>query len=103
MADNILRIPIQINGGGTPVPNNLKERELYVLDDGTLYVGKRNSNGTISPTIVIGKVISDADISGAKLTKNLFLDDALICKPGELPKSPKNGQVMFIDEGTYTG
>ena len=56
--DNILYIPIQINGGNN-IPSALKDRELFVRFnsnegqiDGLLYVGKENSTDGYIPVAV---------------------------------------------------
>lgn len=68
MPDNILYVPIQINGGGydQQMPD-LLERELYVLEDGVLYVGCKNRDGSIQKNMVMGRIYPGADVVGSEL------------------------------------
>ena len=93
--DNILYIPIQINGG-TSVPNDLLERELFITN-GELYVG----TGSGRKEMIIGRVVPGATIKDAKFEGNLFLDKSLIKTKETLPKEADEGQIFFVDEGQY--
>lgn len=74
---SILYIPIQINGDGTTAPTNLKDRELYVLDNGTLYVGRKNADGSVKAVEVAGRVIDKATITNPTLSGTITLDKNL--------------------------
>ena len=94
--DNILYIPIKINGG-TKVPTDLLERELFIKNC-ELYVG----NGTTTPDMIIGRVVPGATITDATLKGKLKLHSSLIKTPSTLPTSGVDeGQVFFVDEGQY--
>lgn len=95
MNDNILYIPIQINGGST-VPNDLLERELFIKG-GVLYVGSGSGN----PEVVIGRVIPGATITDATLSGKLKIDSSLIKTKTTLPRDAEEGQIVFVDEGQY--
>ena len=107
--DNILYIPIQINGDGTTKPTSLLDRELYVLDNGTLYVGKKQSNGSITITEIAGRVIDNASIKNPTITGYFNVgtgtDDKIIVTKAEFD-SKKNtsafktvGRIFLVDEG----
>ena len=105
MPDNILHIPIQINGDGTNRPTNLLDRELYVLDNGTLYVGKRNNaTGSIDVMEVVGRVIPNATITNPTIEGSLILGDGMVVPEAEFDKNPnlykQNNRLLFIDEGS---
>lgn len=74
---SILYIPIQINGDGTTAPTNLKDRELYVLDNGTLYVGRKKNDGSVEAVEVAGRVIDKATITNPTLSGTITLDENL--------------------------
>lgn len=97
MENNILYIPIKINGGGDTAPTNLLERELYVLDNGTLYVGK-NNGGTIEVGTVIGNVVPNAAIVSPKIETSLFVGDDLV--KDSVPTTGEHGQVVFIRDNS---
>ena len=100
--DNILRIPIQINGDGTEKPTLLLDRELYVLDNGTLYVGKRQPDNSIVITEIAGRVIDDATITNPTIKGKLQFGNGLVITREELAtKTLDKGQVVFVDEGQY--
>ena len=68
MPDNILYIPIQINGGSydQQMPD-LLDRELYVLEDGVLYVGCKDRDGNIKKNVIMGRVCPGAEIRESEL------------------------------------
>ena len=92
---SILYIPIQINGDGTSKPTELKDRELYVLDNGTLYVGRKNSRGTIEAVEIAGRVVEGADIKSPKLSGSIELGQ------GVVPKDMEGGRLFFVDDGQF--
>lgn len=97
---NILYVPIQINGGEN-VPSNLLERELFVLDNGTLYVGKKDGS-TVKVTTVAGRVIPGATITNPTIEGTLKFGNGLVITREELAtKALDKGQVVFVDEGQY--
>ena len=93
--NNILYIPIQINGG-TTLPNDLLERELFIKN-GELYVG----TGSGKKEMIIGRVVPGAIIENATLKSTLFLDGSLVVSSASDVKNPTNGQIVFVDEGQY--
>ena len=99
--DNILYIPIQINGG-TSVPNDLLERELFIKN-GELYVGTGNGG----KEMIIGRVVTGATLTGVNLANSLFIKnkDGLVLTETEFNSKKKSlaqsGRVIFIDEGQY--
>jgi hypothetical protein len=102
--DNILYIPIQINGDGETKPTSLLDRELYVLDNGTLYVGKKQPNGSITVTEIAGRVIDDATINNPTIINGTIRNAKI--KPTVYPSvdnilNPETGVIYFIDEGNF--
>lgn len=99
--DNILCIPIQINGG-TSVPNDLLERELFIKN-GELYVG----TGSGGKEMIIGRVVPGATLTGVNLANSLFITntDGLVLTEDEFKQRKseleQSGRVVFIDEGQY--
>lgn len=102
--NNFLFIPIQINGGST-VPNDLLERELYIKN-GELYVGTGDGNNQM----IIGRVVDKAVITNPTISQSLFIDNALVVSKDDFEKNKdsyiktdgKGGmRVLFIDEGQY--
>lgn len=100
MENNILYIPIQINGGQT-VPSDLLDRELFIKN-GELHVGIPGGE-----MIVLGNVVPGATLNGVNLADSLFIKnkDGLVLTEEEF-NSKKNslaqsGRVVFIDEGQY--
>lgn len=104
---NILYIPIQINGG-TTVPKDLLERELFIKN-GELYVGT-GSNG---PEMVIGRVVPGATIKDptivGKLTIGIDSADAIVVDKETFDKNKDTkaykqpGRLLLVDEGVgYT-
>lgn len=100
--NNILYVPIQINGGGTKKPSDLLERELYVLDGGTLYVGVKDGN-TVRITEVAGRVIPGATITDPIISGTLRLagNNLVVTKEKFKNMDLKTGQVVFVDDGPY--
>ena len=112
--ENILYVPIQINGmDGNTLPGTaqLLERELFVLQDGKLYVGVREGDA-VKAVSVVGNVIPNATIDNptlkvpilesATLKEKLIIGDKLIYGPGDtLPANAEEGQVVFIDMGKH--
>lgn len=100
--NNILYIPIQINGGDTADVAELLERELYIKDK-ILYVGPGHigtDKKTNMENIIIGRVVPGAIIDSATLTGKLMLDSSLIKTKEELRQiTPESGQIFFVDEG----
>lgn len=101
-----LFVPIQINGGdNNNVPVNLLDRELFVIKNGTLYVGIENEgNITIGP--VKGNVIPNATIANPtlespKITNGLFVDGTVTITEKQLNSLPdkekQDGRVYFVD------
>ena len=98
--NNILYIPIQINGGSA-VPSELLERELFVLDNGTLYVGKKVGNNVVVSE-VIGKVADGATIKNAVLESPTMNNMKVqVYSSAEAIPNPQQGAVYFIDEGNF--
>lgn len=98
MADNILYVPIQINGGTDTEPT-LLDRELYVLEDGTLYVGIKDADGTIKIKNVLGNVIPNATIVGASLAdctlgRTVAGEGMIFNSEAELESAIENGDVL---------
>ena len=93
--NNILYIPIQINGG-TEVPTDLLDRELFIKN-GVLHVGIGNGH----EMVVLGEVVPNATITDATLNGKLYLSDTLVVKNLEDVKDPKDGQIIFVDENPY--
>lgn len=105
--DNILYIPIQINGG-TTLPNDLLERELFIKN-GELYVGTGSGN----KEMIIGRVVPGATINAPTLVNStlkgsLILDTTTsgIVMDKETFNSNKDiikttGRLVFVDEGEY--
>lgn len=102
--DNILYIPIRINGG-TEVPNDLLERELFIKN-GELYVGTGNGK----KEMIIGKVVDKAVITNPTISQSLYIDNSLVVSKDDFKKNKdsytktndKGGmRVLFIDEGQY--
>ena len=112
--DNVLYVPIQINGmDGNTLPGaaQLLERELFVLQDGKLYVGVKDGDsvkavsvvGNVIPNAIIERPILNAPIiNSATLGEKLTVDEGLIYSPdATLPTDAKEGQVVFIDMGKH--
>ena len=81
----VIHVPIQINGGGEQALNNLQllERELFVLDNGILYVGGKGEDEKVTPVTVVGRVIEEATIEKPTLVSptvqtSLILDDSIV-------------------------
>ena len=100
MENNILYVPIQINGGQT-VPSDLLDRELFIKN-GELHVGTPDGE-----MIVLGNVVPGATLTGVNLADSLFIKnkDGLVLTKYEfnLKKDSlaQSGRVVFIDEGEY--
>ena len=94
--DNILYIPIQINGG-TKVPNDLLDRELFIKN-GELYVG----NGSGGGTMIIGRVVDGATITNPTINGSLTLGDGMVVSATEFnankSKYAQPGRIIFVDE-----
>lgn len=107
--DNILCIPVQINGDGSTAPTGLLDRELYVLDNGTLYVGKKQSDGSIKIMEIAGRVVDNATIKNPKITQYLNVgtstDDKIVISKETFDKNKDNadfkvkGRIYLVDEG----
>ena len=98
MTDNIIYVPIQINGGGNSEPSSLLDRELFVLDNGTLYVGHKKADGSIEVMNVVGKVVPNAELDSPIIKNKLFVDDSLVVDTVTDVTSPEKGQVVFVKE-----
>ena len=100
MENNILYIPIQINGGQT-VPSDLLDRELFIKN-GELHVGIPGGE-----MIVLGNVVPGATLTGVNLANSLFIKDTdgLVLTEEEFNNRKSEleqlGRVVFIDEGQY--
>lgn len=96
MADNIIYVPIQINGGEATPPTNLLDRELFVLDNGTLYVGCKKADGSVEVKTVVGNIIPNAIIDSPTIKGKLIIDKELIVEDTTNIYNPVNGQVVFV-------
>lgn len=102
-----LFVPIQINGGdNNNAPVNLLDRELFVIKNGTLYVGIED-DGKITIGPVKGNVIPGATLAGVNLSDSLFIKNkaGLVLTKEEFNSDrnslAQSGRVIFIDEGQY--
>jgi hypothetical protein len=95
MADNIIYVPIQINGGET-VADNLLERELFVLENGTLYVGCKKADGSVEVKTVVGNVIPNATIDSPTIKNKLIIGDELVVEDTTNINNPEHGRVVFV-------
>lgn len=110
--DNILYIPIQINGGGDLYKEDLdgllKERELYINSEGILYVGIKK-DGVVEAWTVAGRVHNNATITNPTIKQYLNVgtgdDDHIIVTKAEFDQNKtkeafkKEGRIFFVDEG----
>lgn len=96
---SILYIPIQINGDGATPPESLLDRELYVLDNGTLYVGRKQADGTVVPQTIMGRVVDNAIINNPTLKGSIKLGEGIVRTVAPAIGNP--GEVFFVDEGNF--
>jgi hypothetical protein len=87
--DNILYIPIQINGGDTVDGKALLERELFIDKDKVVYVGPDHD-------VIVGRVIPEAVIDSPTIKNKLIIGDELIVEDTTNINNPEHGQVVFI-------
>ena len=91
---SILYVPVQINGDGDTTPKSLKDRELYVLDNGTLYVGRKQTDGSVKAITVAGRVVDGAEIANPTLSGDITLGKGVIT-------NNSTGKLHFVDEGQF--
>lgn len=119
--DGILYIPIQLNGNTKKgydnarnysdlVAHGLKDREIFVIKNGVLWVGveefDENNKGTgkIIPVVAQGRVVPNADLRNPCITDGLRFGDGLIVTKSELSGVTKSeGKVVFVDTGSTMG
>lgn len=114
--ENIVYVPIQVNGGLSKSDflakgdNFLKHRELFVTNDGTLYVGvvrtvdgqvkyDNQGNPVIMAVPVASRVIPEATITNAILSGKIKLDAGMIQNGSETNSSP--AELYFVDDGNF--
>jgi hypothetical protein len=111
MPDNVLLVPIQLNGNlDLPYGSNnalsigeLLEREIYIIKDGVIYVGAKDSHGNIVPTVAQGRVVPNAELKNPKIVSGLTFGDGLVVNKDDLASVTKSaGKVVFVDEGAYS-
>lgn len=112
--DNILYIPIQINGGenkyAADLKGLLKERELYINSEGILYVGIKKE-GKVEVWTVAGRVHNNATITNPTIKQYLNVGtssedgDKIIVTKAEFDANKNTsdfkmpGRIFFVDEG----
>lgn len=99
----VLHIPIQINGGDSaPEEQQLLERELFVLDNGTMYVGKKDGTAEV----IIGRIAEGSELKNMTLIDptvkgNFTMNEGKLILPGailtSLPEQGEPGQIVFVD------
>jgi hypothetical protein len=101
--NNILYVPIQINGGNktlNELVGELKDRELYVSNDGTLYVGVANGSDVEVKTVV-GRIVPNATIINPSFSGTVKIDSSMVYSKVEDIQNPVIGGLYLIDEGNF--
>ena len=125
--DKILYIPIQLNGNtkkGYDENQNLadfagygglKDREIFVIRNGVLYVGVEEykdgvGTGKIVPVVAQGRVVPNAElrnpvvVGGLKLKNDSTFGTVLVDSAAALKNVPAvEGKVVFVDTGSTLG
>lgn len=119
--DRILYIPIQLNGNtkkGYDENQNLadfarygglKDREIFVIRNGVLYVGVEEykdgvSTGKIIPVVAQGRVIPNSELRNPTIVDGLKFGDGLVVTKDKLSSVPRvEGKVVFVDTGISLG
>ena len=119
--DRILYIPIQLNGNTKKGYDNaqnysdlatygLKDREIFVIKNGVLWVGveefDENNKGTgkIIPVVAQGRVVPNADLRNPCILDGLRFGKGLVVTKSELSGvTQSEGKVVFVDTGSTMG
>lgn len=116
--DNVLYVPIQLNGNTSYgydksqnvsdlIKYGLRDREVYIIKNGVLYVGVTeivNGKEVVTPMVAQGRVIPNAEIYNPTITGGLKFGDGLVVAEKDLSGVAKSeGRVLFVDTGSTMG
>ena len=106
----ILYLPIQVNGGlsdkefASKGDNFLKHRELFVTNEGTLYVGVEAVDGQGGSKVVAvpvaGRVLANTKIVNPTMSGEIFLGSGIVVNKTDITDS-NPAKLLIVDDGQF--